>query len=397
MVIDRLVHEKVNQAIGLLARHGIDLWLIPTQETGYECDPVYPLIMGDRDIARGWLVLSRQGHRIAIVGGLDEVIPASTGVWDDVRVTGDANGALRDVLAELAPATIGVNYSKDYPSADGLSYGGFLRLMDALRGTPFAERVVSAEKPALGLRAVKSAEEIKRIKVAIGKTDEVFRRLREYLRPGLEGLEIYGFIQEQIAALGASCAWSRYNCPVLTMGPAEYMGHTPPPVGRLWEPGQLLQVDLGLRFDGYCSDFQRMFYALAEGEDSPPEAVQALFGLVHQGITDMIGAIRPGVRNDSVSELGFSRITGAGFPEPKYSAGHQLGRAVHDGGIGLLHFRRLRPECAIEQGNVFTVEGLETRLPPYGWVSLEEDVAVTENGCEVLTTRQNQIWCVKDR
>jgi Xaa-Pro aminopeptidase len=396
--MDTLVSEKVRQAAALLDLHGIDVWLIPTQEKGYECDPVYPLLMGERDIARGYLLLTRAGRAVALVGGLDEAVPASTGVWNDVRVyTGDIADALAGTLAELAPRTIAVNYSRDFPSADGLTYGGYLRLADALKGTPYEDRLVSAEQPALALRAVKSPGEIKRIQAAVEKTDIVFGRLREYLRPELGGMEIYGFIQEQIAALGAECAWSRHNCPVLTMGPVPYMGHTPPPADRLWQKGWLLQVDLGLRLDGYCSDFQRMFYALADGEDAPPEPVRRLFRGVHGGITDMIAAIRPGVRNDSISGIGFAHITGMGFPEPKYSAGHQLGRAVHDGGTGLANYRYPKPGRFIERGNVFTVEGLETRLEGYGWVSLEENVAVTRDGCEVLTRRQDEIWCIKDR
>ena len=53
----------------------MDVWLIFTQETGYECDPVYPLLMGDRDLARGYLLFTRQGGKTAIVGVLDAAIP----------------------------------------------------------------------------------------------------------------------------------------------------------------------------------------------------------------------------------------------------------------------------------------------------------------------------------
>jgi Xaa-Pro aminopeptidase len=396
--IDALINEKVQQAIGLLKRYQIDLWLIISQETGYECDPVYPLIMGERDLARGYLILTRHGDKVAIVGGLDQAIPTSTGVWTDVRVhAGDAAQTLRSVLAEFNPQSIAINFSRDNPSADGLSYGGYLRLMEALKDTPFAQKLVSAERLALGLRSVKSAQEISRIKTAIAQTDQIFKHLREYLQPGLSGMEIFGFIQEHIAACGAACAWSHYNCPVLTIGPVAFMGHTPPPANRKLEKGWLLQVDLGIKLNGYCSDFQRMFYALADGEDSPPAPVQSLFGHVHNGISEMIHAIRPGVRNDYPSSLGFAQITAHGFPEPTYSAGHQLGRAVHDGAPGLINFRSPRPEYLIEEGNVFTVEGLETRLEKYGWVSLEEDVAVTASGCQVLTNRQNELYCIKAR
>lgn len=395
---DKLVSEKVNQAIALLNEHNIDAWLIFNQETGYEVDPVYPLVMGDRDLASGMLLLTRNGGKVAIVGGLDQAIPASTGVWTDVRVHNrNADKILLELLAEFDPKTIAINYSKASGSADGLPHGKYLRLLESLEGTQFADRLVSSEPMALSLRAVKTPAEITKIEESIRRTDIIFSRLRQYLRPDLGGMEIYGFIQEQVTAMGATCAWSRYNCPVLTMGPVPYMGHTPPPAERKLEKGWLLQVDLGIRYEGYCSDFQRMFYALRDGEDAPPAEVQAMFGHVHGGITDMINAIRPGIRNDYPSSLGFRRITDAGFPEPNYSAGHQLGRAVHDGGAGLLSFRYPDPACRMVAGNVFTVEGLETRLGQYGWVSLEEDVVVTADGCRVLTSRQEEIWCVADR
>ena len=82
--VDLLVAEKVDQAIGLLKRHDVDVWLLFNQETGYEVDPLFPLVMGDRDLSAGMLLLTRQGGRIAIVGGLDAAIPASTGVWTDI-------------------------------------------------------------------------------------------------------------------------------------------------------------------------------------------------------------------------------------------------------------------------------------------------------------------------
>ena len=49
----------------------------------------------------------------------------------------------------------------------------------------------------------------------------------------------------------------------------------------------------------------------------------------------------------------------------------------------------------IEVGNVFTAEGLETLLEGRGWISLEDDVWVTQQGNEVLTTQQRELWLVK--
>jgi Xaa-Pro aminopeptidase len=74
-------------------------------------------------------------------------------------------------------------------------------------------------------------------------------------------------------------------------------------------------------------------------------------------------------------------VMAAGYPEFKYSLGHRLGRAVHDGGT-LLGPRwpcyGATPDRAVEAGNVFTLElGVPTGA---GFVGLEEDVVVTAQG-----------------
>ncbi len=395
--VDPIIAEKVEQAIGLLRESNLDVWLLFAQETGYEKDPVYPLLFGDRDLGAGFLLLTANGRKIAIVSGLDQMIPKSTGVWDEVVVyEKNPYDTLRQVLTDINPNGIGINYSENSPSADGITYGQYLRLVKALEDTPFARRLTSTERLAATLRSIKTPAEIEAIRSAILKTNTVFDRLKAYLKPGVTGIEIFRFVQEQIISLGSSCGWSRYNCPVVTVGPVDYMGHTPPDERRL-EKGWLLQVDLGVRYQGYCSDFQRMFYVLEDGEDEPPEEVQRLFAIIRRGIDSMIGEIKPGVRNDFPSSVGFAIITSAGYPEPKYSAGHQLGRAVHDGGVGLLDYRHPRPEYRMAAGQVYTVEGLETRLEGRGWVSLEEDVVVTPDGCRVLTDEQRELWLIRER
>ena len=395
--MDVLVAEKVCQAHRLMEEYKLDSWVVFAHETGRECDHTYPLLMGDVDLGGGILLLLRSGRRVAIVSGLDQALPPSTGAWDETVVFTRERGALDTLCALLQeenPARIGVNYSEENPLADGLTHGKYLALARALHKIGLDDHLVSAEDVASDLRQIKTAAEIARIRGAVDIADEVFRLLREHLVPGMSGLELFRFIQDRRAELGASNGWSAYNDPILTIGPRAFMGHTPPPEGVCFERGMLMQVDLGVRYNGYCSDFQRMFYAPKPGETHAPAPVEALFRGVYEGISRMIAAIAPGVPNDAVSRRGFDAITGLGFPEPKYGVGHQLGRAVHDGGCGLTSYHAPVPGQAIRAGNVFTVEGLETRLAPYGWVSLEEDVVVTPGGCDVLTNRQTELYCV---
>ena len=101
---DTLVAEKVAQAIAIMNDLEVDVWLTFAQEMGDGGDPAYPIIFGERDLGNGLLLLTRQGERIAIVGGLDVAIPASTGVWDQTIVYGgDIRRALLTTLRRLDP------------------------------------------------------------------------------------------------------------------------------------------------------------------------------------------------------------------------------------------------------------------------------------------------------
>ena len=88
-------------------------------------------------------------------------------------------------------------------------------------------------------------------------------------------------------------------------------------------------------------------------------------------------------------------IIDAGYPEFKHGLGRGLGRAVHDGGT-LLGPRwpcyGTMTERLVEAGNVFTLElGVMTEA---GFVGLEEDVVVTEQGCQFLSSFQRELILV---
>lgn len=75
-------------------------------------------------------------------------------------------------------------------------------------------------------------------------------------------------------------------------------------------------------------------------------------------------------------------IVKAGYEEYKHALGHGLGLASH--GSALLGALRRHPVGVVEAGNVFTLEwGVSTEA---GYIGLEEEVLVTEQGCVFLTT-----------
>ncbi len=156
-------------------------------------------------------------------------------------------------------------------------------------------------------------------------------------------------------------------------------------------------MDFGVSRDDYCSDLQRVWYFLDEGETSPPEDVARAWQALWDSVDAGVELLRPGAAGWEVDAAARENLVAAGFPEPKYALGHQLGRSAHDGGT-LLGPPWDRYGTAamgrVEEGNVFTVE-FGTAVPGRGYIGLEEDVLVTADGVEWLSTPQRELWLVR--
>jgi Xaa-Pro aminopeptidase len=391
-----LVHEKADQAQALLEETDLDCWLIFARETGVRPDPGIELVVGSDVTWNSAFLFGRGGQRIAIVGRYDAPEIRAGGVFAEV-IGYDAgiSESLIQALERLNPRQIGLNYSTDDTTADGLTHGMWLLLNDILRGTPFAERLISAAPLLARLRARKTPAEVERMRAAIAITEEIVALTAGQIRPGVSEAQLGDLVHAQFRARGLPSAWSWEGCPIVNSGPASEPGHAAPRDDILIEPGHLVHIDLGVKHAGYCSDLQRMWYVRRPGEDGPPPAVQRAFDTVVQAIEASAAALKPGVRGYAIDAIAREVVVDSGYDEYLHALGHGLGRACHDGGT-LLGPRWERygssPEGIVEAGNVFTLElGIQTEA---GYIGLEEDVLVTEDGCIFLSPFQRRLMVI---
>jgi Xaa-Pro aminopeptidase len=389
-----IVIEKTDQIANILAEGGLDLWLVFVRETSAAGDPILPLVYGDADLTwQSALLFTPDRQKIAILGRFEIDTAQKVGAFDRViPYDEDITPILLQELERIQPNQIAVNYSEDDVLADGLTYGLYLTLKRMLAGTPFNDRLVSAEQIISAVRGRKSKTEIERITAAITNTLEIFEETFSKLKPGMNEIEVAQVMQEQVDNRGLGYAWPKNNNPAVNTGPDSPVGHNAP-TELVIEPGHLLHFDFGVKQAGYCADIQRMVYFLKPGEKAPPEPVTKGFETVVKAIQAAFEIIRPGVKGIEVDEAARSVVTDAGYPEYKYATGHQLGRLAHDGG-GLLGPAWARygktPFQPIEAGQVFTIEpGL--MVPGYGYVGLEEDILVTEDGAQYLSPPQRTL------
>lgn len=394
--MNKIVNEKLDQAVELLKELGIDAWLTFVRETTLTPDPCLEMVAGLGVTWHSAFLISSTGERVAIVGRYDADNIRAIGGYTQVTPYDESiRPALKQAVAWLDPQSIALNYSESDPAADGLTYGLYRTLLETFDGTPYADRFVSGEAFISSLRGRKSPGEVALIREAIKTTERLYADAGAALAVGQTEREIADRLHAARKALGLGTAWDEPYCPIVNAGPESAPGHAAPGHFKV-QRGQLVHMDFGVKQDGFCSDIQRMWYVPEEGEQGIPHDIQQAWDACWGAIDAGAAALKPGAQGWEVDAAARAYLVNAGYPEYRHALGHHLGRVAHDGS-SLLGPRWDRygntPFGVVEVGNVFTLE-LGVAVPNRGYVGLEEDVLVTENGLEWLSTPQRELWVV---
>lgn len=384
-----IIGEKIQQVAGVLEEEDMDLWLLFVRETSLGADPVMPLVVGQHVTWQSFFAYSRNGESVALVGNFDEDIFTRSGHFSTVQTyTEGVRESIRALLDRLAPDSIGINYSINNPAADGLSHGMFLLLRDYLEGTRYADRLVSAEAVSSKLRSRKTTTEIDRLSRAARAATDVWDAVVPKISTGQSERDIAALIEAEMTSRGVVKSFET----IVNAGDKTNPGHGFPTDAKV-DPGDLVHVDFGVKLDDYCSDLQRLIYFRRPGEDTPPAELTEAFSTVYNIITVTAKECVPAALGRDVDATARRMLTDNGYPQYEHALGHQLGRAVHDGGAILgPQWERYgnTPNIPLDENNAFTLE-LEIILPGIGCVGLEEDVRITGDGAEFLCPRQKEL------
>ena len=233
-----------------------------------------------------------------------------------------------------------------------------------------------------GLRAVKDAGEIDRIRAATRLADEA---LRETLEAGLVGRterDIAIELELRMRRLGAEGP----SFPsIVAAGALGALPHATPRAREICKD-VLVTVDWGALHEGYCSDCTRTY---ATGERIPARA-REIYELVLTAQEQSLAAVRAGPNGKELDAVARDLIEKAG--EGKHfghGLGHGVGIEVHEGP----RLSRLASEDPLQIGNVVTVEP-GVYLPGRLGVRIEDLVVVTADGQEVLTRLSKELTVI---
>jgi len=222
------------------------------------------------------------------------------------------------------------------------------------------------------LRIIKDAEEIRRIRVAISVAERAFTGMRADWRWDETEKAVADALEMRMRRLGATEASFP---PIIAGGPRAALPHARPTAARLTDE-EFVLVDWGAKVDFYCSDLTRVL--------ARPKISRKL-AKVHEVVLSAqraaLAAVRPGAIAKDV-ELTARKALEAGGLEKQFihSLGHGFGLQVHEGPS-----LRLSSETPLQSGMVITLEP-GVYLPGWGGVRIEDDVLVTKDGHEVLSS-----------
>lgn len=231
-------------------------------------------------------------------------------------------------------------------------------------------RFSSIDEKVNALRICKDETELVKLRKAAELADYAIQVGCDAIAEGKTEMEILNTIESAIKAKGYAMS---FDTMVLAGEKAASPHGTPG--DRKIQKGDLILFDLGVIYDGYCSDITR---TVAFGQ--PSEEQINIYNTVRKANETAVAAVKPGVRAMDLDKLARDVITDAGYGEYfTHRLGHGLGISVHE-------FPSITGtnEMILNPGTVFTIEPGIYKTDVAG-VRIEDDVVVTNDGFEVLT------------
>ena len=273
------------------------------------------------------------------------------------------------IVGSVVPAVRGLGNSGLAIEAGSMSVEMFQKLASELPAVAFDPRSGLVEQ----LREVKDREEIREIRYAIEIAERAFAVVKASLRPGHTEKSVTDDLEHQVRLFGGEgCSFA----PIVAVGPRAALPHARPGLTPI-DQNPFLLVDWGAKGKGlYLSDLTRMIIT-----GKAPPRLENIYQTVLAAQRAAIAAIRPGAVMEQIDAIARQVIRDAGYGRRfGHSLGHGIGLEIHE-----------QPRLAVDQkrplkpGMVVTVEpGIY--LPGWGGVRIEDDVLVTKDGCEVLST-----------
>ncbi len=287
-----------------------------------------------------------------------------------VRKSGTLPEAIARAIGRLRLGRVGFDPSR-------VSVATHRAIGKALRTGGRSSRLTAVTGIVEKLRVCKDADEVAATRRAIAVAEAAFKATLRTVRVGQTEREVAARLEYEMKKRGASAA--AFDL-IVAEGPNAALPHAHAGDRKI-KSGSAVLCDWGAVVDHYRSDLTRVFFV-----DRVPPKIRRIYAVVLEAQLRGIAGVRAGVRMCDADAAARRHIANCGFgKEFGHSLGHGLGLDIHE---PPRLARRLTDR--LEAGMIVTVEP-GVYLPGVGGVRIEDDVLVTADGCEVLSSLPKRI------
>lgn len=277
-----------------------------------------------------------------------------------LKITRDYYQIAKDVLDDHQAKKIGFETSISF------------QLFQTLRNL-FGDQLVPEDNLVEKQREVKDQQEIAALRKSTALASEGFNQLIKFVEIGQTERQVSNWLNNWMLDHGAE---KPSFDTIVASGYRSALPHGAASNKQL-ALSDMVTVDFGYYVDGYTSDITRTF-ALGD----PGEKLRRVYQVVHEAQKRMFDATYPGANGQQVDAAGRDYITSQGLGDYyNHGSGHGIGLDIHEGpNFG----PRWQSNISVEN-NVMTAEP-GVYLPGLGGVRIEDDLLVTKDGNQRLTT-----------
>ncbi|WP_338984004.1 aminopeptidase P family protein [Spiroplasma endosymbiont of Othius punctulatus] len=233
------------------------------------------------------------------------------------------------------------------------------------------------------IRMIKDEWEVQQIKKACDITNKVFESVLKFVKPGMTELDLSRFVSNEFLLFGAE----KLSFETIVAS-GEINGSMPhaKPSDRKLKIGDFVTLDMGCTVKGYCSDQTRTFALGAQIDPKLLEIYKIVFDAQQQGVN----ALKDGISVGDIHKTCFDYISEKGYGQYfTHGTGHGLGLEIHEEPYNAKNQTEI-----LRAGMVVTVEpGIY--IPGVGGVRIEDDLLITKDGCEFLTSSKRELIHIK--
>ncbi|KPD14113.1 Xaa-Pro peptidase family protein [Phaeobacter sp. 11ANDIMAR09] len=241
--------------------------------------------------------------------------------------------------------------------------------------------IIDAEKQISGLRMVKSEADVAALQKAIALSERALHRVLAEVQEGQTEKEIESRLIQALFSEGAD---DLAFTPIVVASDNSARVHGHAREDYKIQSGDALLFDFGARKDGFCADITRTVF-VAEVSDEARAVYETVLAANMAGLA----ATRAGVTAHQIDDVVIGVLEASPYAEHiETKTGHGLGRDVHEAPYIMRGNHQVLPA-----GTVYTNEPGLYLAGKFG-VRIEDDVLITEEGCQVLTQFPKELTIV---